>query len=130
MTPDREFDDAIVGYAPRRQRLPNRREQVTESIAVGNAAYEVSVGFDPESQTPKEVFLTGAKAGTDMAFILADAAVVISIALQHGVPVELFAEAVSRVPDTFEGPATRAASVIGAALDLVARHEGWKEQPR
>ena len=127
MTPDREFDDAIVGYAPRRQRLPNRREQVTESIAVGNAAYEVSVGFDPESQ-PKEVFLTGAKAGTDMAFILADAAVVISIALQHGVPVTLFAEAVSRVPDTFEGPATRAASVIGAALDLVARHEG--EQPR
>jgi hypothetical protein len=54
---------------PDRARLPNRRPCVTERIVVGQSVYEASIGFDGEGR-PKEIFLSGAKVGTDMAAIL------------------------------------------------------------
>ena len=67
---------------PDRSRLPNRRPCVTERIEVGQSVYEVSIGFDSDGW-PKEIFLTGAKIGTDMAAILADTSVAVSVALQQ-----------------------------------------------
>jgi ribonucleoside-diphosphate reductase alpha chain len=63
--------------------------------------------------------------------LLADAAVVISVALQHGIPAQSLAKSIGRLP---EGPVTPAdldegkparipASPIGAALDLVTSLE-------
>src|SRR5947209_6178419 len=102
---------------PNRTRLPNRRPCVTERIEVGQSIFEASVGFDANGW-PKEVFLTGAKVGTDMAAILADTSVAVSVALQHGVSASALALSVSRLPDELDGPPVRAGSVIGAALDL------------
>jgi hypothetical protein len=73
----------------RRRRLSNRRLALTETIefATGDGRvtrYEATVGFD-ELGRPKEVFLFRAKDGTDMAAVLADTAVALSVALQHGV---------------------------------------------
>jgi hypothetical protein len=107
---------------PDRARLPNRRPCVTERIVVGQSVYEASIGFDGEGE-PKEIFLSGAKVGTDMAAILADTSVAVSVALQHGVLAEAMALSVSRVPEALDGPPERPASVIGAALDVVARYE-------
>jgi hypothetical protein len=107
---------------PQRQRLPNRRPSETVAIEVDGVRFTASVGFDPEGR-PAEVFLSGAKDGSGMAGILEDASVVISIALQHGIPASALAKSVARVPDVLDGPAVRAASVIGAALDLVAGYE-------
>ncbi len=116
-----------------RRRLPNRRPSETRTLALGNLTFVANVGFDPQDGRPREIFLDGAKDGTDMAAILDDASVVISIALQHGSPVAALAKSVARVPlapltpaDLAEaaGPRNTApASVIGAALDLLQGFE-------
>ena len=112
-----------------RARLPNRRPSVTQTLEVANQAF-ATVGFD-EHGRPREVFLTGAKEGSLLAAILTDAAVVISVALQHGVPGAALAKSVGRLP---AGPAAPSdldrhdtglapASPIGAALDLLRGSE-------
>jgi hypothetical protein len=114
-----------IGQA-RRRRLPNRREAVTETIAFARSngsgvEYQATLGFD-ELKRPREIFLFGAKDGTDMAAVLADAAVTISIALQHGIRADSLARSVSRVSQG-DGMPTLPGSVIGAALDLLVRSE-------
>jgi hypothetical protein len=109
--------------SPARKRLANRRPQVTEPISIGQVSYTASVGFDTDLGAPRELFLEGAKAGSDMAHLLADIATVMSIVLQHGLPASLFVGSVARVPDTLDGPATKPATALGAAIDLVARYE-------
>jgi hypothetical protein len=83
--------------------------------------FAASVGFGVDGR-PAEIFLSGAKDGSGMAAILEGASVVVSIALQHGIPASALAKSVARVPDVLDGPAVRAASIIGAALDLVATY--------
>lgn len=117
---------------PSRQRLPNRRPTLTEAVTVGAHSFIVSVGLDPASGRVREIFMDGAKEGTDLAAILGDAAVVISVALQHGVPAEALGVSVARLPTRMLAPpyigeaeagASPAATIIGAALDLVRRIE-------
>ena len=114
-----------------RKRLPNRRPSHTETLEVGGQIFTGTVGFDPETGRPCEVFLTGGKEGSMLDALLADAAVVISVALQHGISAQSLAKSVGRLP---EGPVTPAdldegkparipASPIGAALDLVTSLE-------
>jgi hypothetical protein len=86
----------------------------------GLASYDATVGFD-DGGWPKEVFLSGARAGSDMAAALDDTAVALSVALQHGVRAEAMALSVSR---NSEGMPI---SAIGAALDLLARIERERE---
>ena len=119
---------------PHRRRLPNRRPSETRTLHVGNLTFAASIGFDPVDGRPSEIFLAGAKDGTDMAAILDDASVVISVALQHGISPEALAKSVARVPTAplmpsdlaaATGPAhTEPASVIGAVLDLLRELEG------
>ncbi len=107
-----------------RKRLPNRRLAVTEEVGVGAMRLTATIGFDPEGR-PVEVFLSGAKDGSGLAAILEDAAVVISVALQHAVPAAVLGKSIARQPESLDGPAIAAASPIGAALDLVSRYE-WR----
>ncbi len=76
---------------PARQRLPNRRPSHTETLEVDSQAFTATVGFDPENGQPRELFLVAGKEGSLLNAMLADAAVVISVALQHGVPGEALA---------------------------------------
>jgi len=102
-----------------RTRLPSRRHAETQDLEIGGMRFAATVGFT-EGGCPAEVFLTGAKDGSGMAAIIEDASVVISVALQHGVPATALAKSIARVPEQLDGPAVKAASVIGAALDLIA----------
>ena len=107
--------------APARRRLPQRRPAVTCGLDAppgGSAQLSATVGLDEDGR-PLEVFLAGAKDGSGLAAILDDASVVISVALQYGVPAPALAKSVARIPERLDGPAVKAASVIGAALDLV-----------
>ena len=94
-------------------------------------AVTATIGFDPADDQPRELFLTGGKEGSTLDALLADAAVVISVALQHGVSAKALAKSVGRLP---EGPVTPAdldgaqparlpASPIGAVLDLIREME-------
>ena len=56
--------------APERARLPNRRRVIPETLVVAGQEIEASVGFDPAIGRSRELFLTGAKDGTDLAAIL------------------------------------------------------------
>ncbi len=114
-----------------RQRLPNRRPCHTEALEIAGQVFTACVGFDPGSGQPRELFLTAGKEGSLLNALLADAAVVISVALQHGVPAAALARSIGRLP---AGPVTPAdlegprpgrvpASPIGAALDLVSAFE-------
>jgi hypothetical protein len=105
---------------PERHRLPNRRPAETQELALGGQTLTATVGFD-ETGRPAEVFLSGAKDGSGMAAILNDAAVLVSIALQYGIPARALAKSISRGPDGLGRIA--AASVIGAALDLIDEYD-------
>ncbi len=114
-----------------RQRLPNRRTSHTEALEVAGQSFTATVGFDPESGQPRELFLTAGKEGSMLNAMLADAAVVISVALQHGVPAAALAKSVGRLPAGPVAPASLdhapgqkvPASPIGAALDLLRRFD-------
>ena len=69
-----------------RRTLPQRRAAETFDLRFWNQPFTVTVGFYPDG-TPGEVFVGVGKTGTDIASVARDAAVVISLALQHGVPV-------------------------------------------
>ncbi len=114
-----------------RQRLPNRRPSHSETLEVAGQMFTATVGFDPESGQPRELFLTAGKEGSMLNAMLADAAVVISVALQSGVPAVALAKSVGRLPaglvapvDLDHAPGQKVpASPIGAALDLLRRFE-------
>ena len=72
--------------APTRTRLPNRRPLITETLVVGGQVVQASVGFDPATGRPRELFLTGAKDGSGLAAILDDASVTISVEIRHPAP--------------------------------------------
>jgi hypothetical protein len=75
-----------------------------------NAVFAVTVGLYPDDR-PGEVFIDGAKSGSDMASTTHDGAILLSLALQHGVPLETIKGAVSR---NLDGKAT---SIIGVVVD-------------
>jgi ribonucleoside-diphosphate reductase alpha chain len=58
-----------------------------------------------------EVFINGGRTGSDMDAVTRDAAVLLSIALQYGVPVETIAHAITRESNG------SASSIIGAVVD-------------
>jgi hypothetical protein len=114
-----------------RARLPNRRPCHTESLEVDGQTFEATVGFDPQSGQPREIFLSGGKQGSMMDSLLNDAAVIISVALQHSISIEALVKSVGRVPSGMVAPADldrvqpgrMPASTIGAALDLLRSFE-------
>ena len=116
---------------PARARLPNRRPSRLETREVDGQVITACVGFDPVTDQPCEVFLNGGKEGSQFDAMLADAATVISVALQYGVPVSALAKSVGRAPDTLTTPGSidqlnagsSPASAIGAALDLLCSFE-------
>jgi len=123
---------------PHRHRLPNRRPSRVETVEVAGQTFTATVGFDPETDRPCEVFLTAGKEGSLINAMLADAAVVISVALQHGVSAQSLAKSVGRLPegqvtpaDLDRGePARIPASPIGAALDLLKAFENGTGRSR
>ncbi len=101
-----------------RQRLPNRRRSETFAFRHNGMAYTATVSRFPGSAALAEIFLTNHKTGSDADANCKDAAVVCSIALQHGVPTETIRRALVRNADG------SASSPLGTALDLLAEEEG------
>jgi hypothetical protein len=98
----------------RRQRLPNRRPSVTFGFECNGLTYLASISRFADGRLA-EIFISNSKAGSHSDAACKDAAVVASIALQFGVPVEVIRRALLR---DSQG---RASSPLGAALDVLAR---------
>src|ERR1700720_474125 len=96
-----------------RERLSNRRLHESFTFTHAGMRYTAGIGRFPDGRLA-EVFLNGAKRGTDADTAAKDASIVASLALQHGVPCDVIQRAVTRNRDgTASGP-------LGASLDLLA----------
>ena len=97
-----------------RRRLSNRRASSNFSFECNGLRYVASVSFYPGTQQLAEIFIGNAKACSQSDAAAKDSAVVASIALQHGVPMETIRHALLR------DSRGKAASPLGEALDRVA----------
>jgi hypothetical protein len=95
-----------------RQPLPMRRRCETFELAFGGLAksHTVTVGFYGDG-APGEVFINGGKSGEQVEAIARDGAVLLSIALQHGVALDTIRHAITR--DGQGAPS----SIVGAVVD-------------
>lgn len=111
-----------------RNQLPNRRQNETVTLRYGAHEFTVTIGYD-DSGAPKEVFANAAKSGTEISHLLADACVIISLALQYGAAPEALTRSLGRMPDFERGKgASKPASMLGAILELLAEARSpWPE---
>ena len=102
-----------------RSRLPNRRPSETFALDCNGLSYLATISRFQDGRLA-EIFISNAKAGSHSDAAAKDAAVVASIALQHGVSVDVIRHALLRDAHG------RASSPLGAALDMVwsASHDG------
>ena len=103
-----------------RRTLPPRRATETFNMRFWNQPFTVTVGFYADG-TPGEVFIDGGKTGQDIQSTARDAAVVLSLALQHGAPIETIRHAVTR------NPSGSAASILGAVVDALSKFPRTRE---
>jgi hypothetical protein len=102
-----------------RRRLPNRRQCETLSFECNGLRYTASISRYA-SGALAEIFIGNSKSGSHSDSAAKDAAVVCSIALQFGVPVDVIQHALLR---DAQG---RASSPLGCALDAIARLDGGR----
>ena len=95
-----------------RDRLAPRRQCENFEFSCQNIRYTASVGRFPDGRVA-EIFINNGKAGSSSETNARDAAIVLSIALQHGVAVEDIRQSLSR---DSQG---RASSPIGTVLDII-----------
>jgi hypothetical protein len=95
--------------------LPNRRMHETIRFRHWNMKYIAGLGRASASAPISEVFLNVGKTGEQAETLARDSAVLLSLALQHGVPLETIGHALTRNADgTASGP-------IGALVDLMEK---------
>lgn len=83
--------EKVVEYRPLRRRLPKRRTSQTTSFAVGGAEGYLTAGTYEDGELG-EIFLKFGKQGSTLAGLMDAFSIAISIALQHGVPLETYVE--------------------------------------
>jgi hypothetical protein len=98
---------------PERRRLPNRRACTTSDFESQGLKFTASFSRFPDGDLA-EIFLSNHKSGSDADTAAKDSAVVCSIALQYGVPLDVIRRALMR---DSQG---RASGPLAAALDIIA----------
>jgi hypothetical protein len=95
-----------------RDRLPNRRGAISTSFTRDGACFEMTAGYYPDGRAG-EIFLSADRANSLLDFLMSDAAILASIALQYGAPLDELRHALKR------NSAGEASSPIGTALDMI-----------
>ena len=98
-----------------RRRLPNRRPSERLTFEHDGIKATVTVGYRWPGFEPAEVFLHCAKVGSAVEAEARDGGIAVSIALQHGASLDELRHSLTKTDDG------KAASILGAALDAVAR---------
>jgi hypothetical protein len=95
-----------------RKRLPNRRSAISTSFERDGTNFAMTAGYYSDGRLG-ELFLNSDRANSLLDFLMSDAAILASLALQYGAPLDEIRHALKR--DSRGEPA----SPIGAALDRV-----------
>lgn len=99
-----------------RRALPTRRPNISFAFDRGSIPFVGSVGFS-RGLEPLEVFLSCGKTTTEIESLGRDAAILISLALQHGCSFDTMREAITRGEDG------SAATLVGQLLDEIEKIE-------
>lgn len=96
--------------------LPNARPSITTDVHWNGHSFPVTIGLTWPDLQPAEVFADVAKGG-DIQWAIADACVIVSLALQHGIAPADLAKSLGRVPSwNGEVPASPLGAVVEAIL--------------
>jgi hypothetical protein len=109
---DIEQNPSARDAPPRRERLPNRRPAETIAFERDGSQYQMTVGYFPDDR-PGEIFLNADRGESLLDVMASDAAILASLALQHGVSLDTIRHALKR------DARGEAASPIGLALDKI-----------
>ena len=101
-----------------RKVLPNRRAGETFEIRHRGqrTPFVITLGRYVDGSIG-EVFIAGSKSGSEFDAVARDGAILLSLAIQHGVPMETMKHAITREPDG------SASSIIGAVVDLLQKKD-------
>ncbi len=111
---------------PYRRRLPDERQSLTHKFKIGGHEGYLTVGMYEDGQ-PGEIFVTMAKEGSTISGVMDSFATAISLALQHGVPLQLLVDKFSHT--RFEPSGWSGSAEIGYAksiMDYLFRWLGLK----
>ncbi|MBX4211544.1 MAG: vitamin B12-dependent ribonucleotide reductase, partial [Candidatus Yanofskybacteria bacterium] len=82
-----QYVEQINGYT--RVKLPDERPAITHKFSVGGYEGYLTTGLYPDTQKPGEVFLAVAKEGSTVSGLLGTIGILISMALQSGIPLSV-----------------------------------------
>src|SRR5437762_2257035 len=83
--------DVAAAPAAVRRKLPDERESITHKFSIGGHEGYITVG-KYEDGSPGEIFITMAKEGSTISGLMDSFATMTSLALQHGVPLQLLVD--------------------------------------
>jgi hypothetical protein len=111
---DMQPDSPAVKPSPsQRDRLPDRRPAISTSFERDGVCFEMTAGYYPDGR-PGEIFLNADRANSLLDFLMSDAAILASLALQYGAPLDEIRHALKR------DSRGAAQSPIGTALDKIS----------
>ena len=101
-----------------RKKLPNRRPSQVFEFTLKGFKYTCQIGYyDKAMQELGEVFISCGKSGSDSQLVLLEAAIAVSLLLQHGGSIHELAKAMPHRDDgSPEGP-------LGTLLSILSREE-------
>ncbi len=83
-----------VREAPQRERLPHTRDSITHKFSISGHEGYIIVGIYEDGR-PGEIFLKMGKEGSTLGGLLDTIGILTSIALQHGVPLDVIVDKLS-----------------------------------
>jgi ribonucleoside-diphosphate reductase alpha chain len=86
-----QLESLGVGPIAVRRKLPDERESITHKFSIGGHEGYITVG-KYEDGSPGEIFITMAKEGSTISGLMDSFATMTSLALQHGVPLQLLVD--------------------------------------
>jgi ribonucleoside-diphosphate reductase alpha chain len=116
--------DLLGPPAANRHRLQDERSAITHHFAFGGHEGYLTVGFYPNGQ-PGEIFIRMAKAGSTIAGLMECFGTVVSVSLQHGVPLKVLCDKLSYT--RFEPSGWTGNAQIGYAKSIMDYLFRWME---
>ena len=110
--------------AANRHRLPDERQAITHHFAIGGHEGYLTVGLYPNGQ-PGEIFIRMAKEGSTIAGLMECFGTVVSVGLQHGVPLTVLCDKLSHT--RFEPSGWTGNERIGFAKSIIDYLFRWLE---
>ncbi len=120
----RSASDLLGPPAANRHRLQDERSAITHHFAFGGHEGYLTVGFYPNGQ-PGEIFIRMAKAGSTIAGLMECFGTVVSVSLQHGVPLKVLCDKLSHT--RFEPSGWTGNAEIGYAKSVMDYIFRWLE---